>query len=145
MGAMPEDCHLYYGFTRFAIELNEITEDIKDDLPPNDTRFSTIFFKIIKIKNRFFHILLFFFIFKGPDQRLLEIGKTDQAESEKQRIEEIQRSRRREMETRGEEHHPIWFGSDKENPKEWTFNNQYWSKRENPSYKNLKNFFPVLW
>jgi hypothetical protein len=76
---------------------------------------------------------------------LLEIGKTDQAESEKQRIEEIQRARRREMETRGQEHQPIWFDADKDNPKEWTFNNQYWTKRENPSYKNLKNFFPVLW
>ena len=47
MGAMPEDFNLYYGFTRFAIELNEITDDIKDDLPPTDTRFSKLINKNI--------------------------------------------------------------------------------------------------
>ena len=76
---------------------------------------------------------------------MFENGKTDQAESEKQRIEEIQRARRREMETRGEEHRPVWFESVKDNPKEWEFNNQYWTKRENSNFKNLKHIFPNLW
>jgi hypothetical protein len=113
---MPEDSSLYYGFTRFAIELNEITEDQKNELPPTDTR------------NR-------------PDQRCLEEGKVEKAELEKHRIEEMQRTRRKEMEARGEEHRPLWFVM---NDKEWSFNNQYWSKRENQGFKSLGGF-PKLW
>lgn len=37
-GAMPDDYELYYGFTRFAIELNELDNDDKT-LPSTDTRF----------------------------------------------------------------------------------------------------------
>jgi oxysterol-binding protein-related protein 3/6/7 len=122
---MPEESNLYYGFTRFALELNEITEDIKDHLPLTDSRFR-------------------------PDQRHLENGNVENAELEKQRIEEMQRSRRREMESRGEEHKPLWFQINKENiinnhEKEWNFSNQYWLKRENPGFQNIKNLFPVLW
>ncbi|KAF2353552.1 Oxysterol-binding protein [Trinorchestia longiramus] len=38
-GSMPENSHLYYGFTRFAIELNELRAEQRDVLPPTDTRF----------------------------------------------------------------------------------------------------------
>ncbi len=119
-GAMPEDANLYYGFTRFAIELNEFTESLKEELPPTDSRFR-------------------------PDQRLFENGDVDKAEIEKQRIEESQRARRRELEAKGEHHHPLWFTQDKENAKTWDFNHQYWNKRESPGYKSLKNIFPALW
>lgn len=76
---------------------------------------------------------------------MLENGRTEQADLEKQRIEENQRARRREMEIRGESHHPLWFEQAKDNSKEWIFNNQYWAKRDNPGYKNLKQTFPDLW
>lgn len=36
---MPEDYELYYGFTRFAMELNELDPDLSNILPPTDTRF----------------------------------------------------------------------------------------------------------
>ena len=36
---MPEDYELYYGFTRFAIELNELDMEQSRFLPPTDTRF----------------------------------------------------------------------------------------------------------
>ena len=36
---MPTDYELYYGFTRFAIELNELCPEMKDLLPPTDARF----------------------------------------------------------------------------------------------------------
>ena len=36
---MPEDYELYYGFTRLAIELNEILPDEGHLLPPTDSRF----------------------------------------------------------------------------------------------------------
>lgn len=36
---MPTDYELYYGFTRFAIELNELCPELKDALPRTDARF----------------------------------------------------------------------------------------------------------
>ncbi len=36
---MPTDYELYYGFTRFAIELNELCPELKDVLPRTDARF----------------------------------------------------------------------------------------------------------
>lgn len=127
MGAMPEDFSLYYGFTRFAIELNELSDDIKDDIPPTDTRFR-------------------------PDQKNLENGDVENAEIQKHRIEEKQRNRRKEMEARGEPHQPLWFNLSKDSlktstneEKEWVFNDQYWMKRENQGFKSMKNTFPNLW
>ncbi|KAG0422112.1 hypothetical protein HPB47_002034 [Ixodes persulcatus] len=38
-GTMPEDFELYYGFTRFAIELNELDQQMAKLLPPTDSRF----------------------------------------------------------------------------------------------------------
>lgn len=38
-GSMPTDYELYYGFTRFAVELNELCSEMKDILPPTDARF----------------------------------------------------------------------------------------------------------
>ncbi|KAK7939271.1 hypothetical protein WMY93_002597 [Mugilogobius chulae] len=68
-GSMPTDYELYYGFTRFAIELNELCPELKDALPRTDARFR-------------------------PDQRYLEEGNLEMAASEKQRIEDLQRARR---------------------------------------------------
>ncbi len=39
IGAVPENSKQYYGFTRFAIELNELDDDLRQQLPPTDTRF----------------------------------------------------------------------------------------------------------
>lgn len=36
--AMPVDLEQYYGFTKFAIELNELDPSLKLLLPPTDTR-----------------------------------------------------------------------------------------------------------
>ena len=38
-GTMPEDYELYYGFSRFAMELNEILPDESPSLAPTDSRF----------------------------------------------------------------------------------------------------------
>jgi hypothetical protein len=39
LGTMPEEYELYYGFTRFAMELNELDPDMAKYLPITDTRF----------------------------------------------------------------------------------------------------------
>ena len=38
-GALPVDANLHYGFSRFAIELNEILPKERSILPHTDTRF----------------------------------------------------------------------------------------------------------
>lgn len=38
-GSMPTNYERYYGFTRFAIELNELDPLLKDLLPATDARF----------------------------------------------------------------------------------------------------------
>lgn len=35
---MPKDYLLYYGFSTFAMELNELPPDLKPLLPPTDSR-----------------------------------------------------------------------------------------------------------
>lgn len=36
---MPENYEMYYGFTRFAIELNELDQETAKHIPKTDTRF----------------------------------------------------------------------------------------------------------
>lgn len=84
-GTMPEAYKSYYGFTRFAIELNELTEMERSFLPPTDTRFR-------------------------PDQRFLEEGNVTKAESTKLDLEQKQRERRKKQEESSTpEHIPLWF------------------------------------
>ena len=70
-GALPEEAQLYYGFSRFAMELNEVTAVEKDKLPPTDARYR-------------------------PDQRALEEGRIAEAENVKLGLEQAQRDRRRQ-------------------------------------------------
>ncbi|XP_077298811.1 oxysterol binding protein isoform X2 [Arctopsyche grandis] len=87
----PEDSDKYYNFTLLASQLNEM----EDDVAPTDTR------------NR-------------PDQRLMEVGKWNEANEEKLRLEEKQRAKRRRREAEAEEaaarreapppnSQPVWF------------------------------------
>uniref|UniRef100_A0AAX7VIP1 Oxysterol-binding protein n=1 Tax=Astatotilapia calliptera TaxID=8154 RepID=A0AAX7VIP1_ASTCA len=82
--AMPVDHEQYYGFTKFAIELNELDPSLKLLLPPTDTRLRV-------------------------DQRLLEEGKLEAAEEHKQRIEQLQRDRRRVLDENNATHQPKFF------------------------------------
>ena len=61
---MPENNEQYYGFGYFAIQLNELLESQKTELPCTDCRFR-------------------------PDQRLLEDGSVQDAEEEKRRVEQV--------------------------------------------------------
>ncbi|XP_064421684.1 oxysterol-binding protein-related protein 7 [Latimeria chalumnae] len=117
---MLRDFDKYYGFTQFALELNELTPDLRPLLPPTDTRLR-------------------------PDQRLLEDGNVDAAELQKQRIEQLQRDRRKVMEENRLSHQPRFFRrhvgeSGKES---WVSNGLYWKLRSNPGFAKLDN--PVLW
>ncbi|XP_077010402.1 oxysterol-binding protein-related protein 6 isoform X7 [Tamandua tetradactyla] len=119
-GSMPTNHELYYGFTRFAIELNELDPVLKDLLPSTDARFR-------------------------PDQRFLEEGNLEAAASEKQRVEELQRSRRRYMEENNLEHIPKFFKKviDANQREAWVSNDTYWEMRKDPGFSKVDS--PVLW
>ncbi|THU91620.1 oxysterol binding protein [Dendrothele bispora CBS 962.96] len=93
----PKQTHEYYGFTSFGITLNEMSSDVVGKLPPTDSRLR-------------------------PDVRALEEGDLDTAESEKNRVEEMQRERRR----KGKEPQPRWF---KQEGDEWVYAGGYWEAR----------------
>ncbi|XP_059093305.1 oxysterol-binding protein-related protein 3-like [Tigriopus californicus] len=106
---LPADSQLYYGFSQFAIQLNELLGNEKDLLPPTDTRFR-------------------------PDQRMLEIGQIPEAENLKLSLEQNQRDRRHEMEEKGQVHEPKWFTCPEDR---WVFNGQYWDLREKRLLKSI--------
>ncbi|CAK5265274.1 unnamed protein product [Mycena citricolor] len=93
----PKDTQEYYGFTTFGISLNEVTRDLEGRLPPTDSRLR-------------------------PDIRALEEGNLDLAESEKSRVEEAQRDRRRA----GRDTQPRWF---RQVGEEWEYVGGYWEAR----------------
>ncbi|XP_045443159.1 oxysterol-binding protein-related protein 3 isoform X4 [Pipistrellus kuhlii] len=113
---MPKGYEQYYGFTQFALELNEIDSSLKTLLPPTDTRFR-------------------------PDQRFLEEGNVEEAEAQKQRIEQLQRDRRRVLEENGVEHQPRFFRKSAEDS--WVSNGTYLELREDLGFSQLDH--PVLW
>ncbi|XP_070585117.1 oxysterol-binding protein-related protein 3 isoform X4 [Erythrolamprus reginae] len=113
---MPKDYEQWYGFTQFALELNEFEPISRPLLPPTDTRFR-------------------------PDQRFLEEGNTEGAEIQKQRIEELQRARRKILEESNIEHHPRFFRKSADDS--WVSNGTYLELRKNPGFSMLDN--PVLW
>ena len=107
-GALPEDHELYYGFSRFAIELNDLEPSLVDILPATDSRFR-------------------------PDQRLLEEGNVPGAETAKIQLEQAQRERRIENEEKGVVHQPKWFrkvnSSADGHEAQWEFSGTYWDFR----------------
>jgi len=120
---LPADADLYYGFSRFAMELNELLEGEKGLLPATDTRFR-------------------------PDQRLLEEGRIPEAESAKLRLEQRQRERRaRNEEAGGREHHPRWFAKESsgEGGERWHFTGDYWRQREDPGFAAAADQRDKLW
>ncbi|XP_029933229.1 oxysterol-binding protein-related protein 7 isoform X2 [Myripristis murdjan] len=116
----PKDYLLYYGFSTFALELNELTPDLKPFLPPTDSRLR-------------------------PDQRMLEEGRVDDSDRKKDEVEEIQRERRKELAKKGEEHVPRFFKKAKDSCGRdvWLTNGTYWKLRENPGFANIENM--ALW
>uniref|UniRef100_A0A4W6DJ34 Oxysterol-binding protein n=1 Tax=Lates calcarifer TaxID=8187 RepID=A0A4W6DJ34_LATCA len=114
--AMPVDHEQYYGFTKFAIELNELDPSLKLLLPPTDTRLRV-------------------------DQRLLEEGNLEAAEEQKQRIEQLQRDRRRVLEENNITHQPKFFRKSKDDT--WVSNNTYWELRKDLGFGHID--FPTLW
>lgn len=100
----PRNSPAMYNFTSFALLLND-PSGITDVLPPTDSRLR-------------------------PDIRLLEMGHTEAAEKEKERLEIKQREARALMRTT-QEKSPKWFTKQHTNSKDnllWIFTDKYWSR-----------------
>ncbi|XP_026950599.1 oxysterol-binding protein-related protein 7 isoform X6 [Sagmatias obliquidens] len=118
--SMPPNYERNFGFTQFALELNELTAELKRSLPSTDTRLR-------------------------PDQRYLEEGNIQAAEAQKRRIEQLQRDRRKVMEENNIVHQARFFRrqTDSSGKEWWVTNNTYWRLRAEPGYGNLDG--AVLW
>ncbi|XP_011703211.1 PREDICTED: oxysterol-binding protein 1 isoform X2 [Wasmannia auropunctata] len=123
---MPtEDCEKYYSFTELACQLNEPEEGIA----PTDSRLR-------------------------PDQRLMEDGRWDEANSEKLRLEEKQRAVRRAREHDSEKaaaqglpyetYEPLWFRK-KQDPytdsRCFVYNGEYWDHKSRGDWSQCPNIF----
>jgi len=109
----------HYGFTLFALRLNQLLPGQADTLPPTDTRLRR-------------------------DQRLLEEARVEEAEAVQLQLIERQRAARAEMEAAGTEWEPRWFKIDSPGTGcegEWTFNGAYWAARERRDWSAS----PILW
>ena len=116
-GPLPEDYERYYGFSRFAIELNELEPGHVAILPPTDSRFR-------------------------PDQRLLEEGKVQEAEASKLKLEETEEKRIKTNQQLGKCHEPKWFrrtavASDDEDGEKWEFANTFWDARADSKFGDM--------
>lgn len=121
----PDDCTKYYGFTVLAAQLNEPEEGVA----PTDSRLR-------------------------PDQRLMEDGKWDEANSEKVRLEEKQRAVRRKREAEHEEavregrpfpqYEPLWFVKQKEDDTDiisHVYKGNYWECKERREWAHCPDIF----
>lgn len=89
---MPKRAEDYYGFTYFAMSLNELTKDLDGVIPKSDSRLR-------------------------PDQRAFEEGNVEKAEELKQKLEGEQRQRRKEGKAPG----PRWFHKEEGDEPEWKY------------------------
>ncbi|MCJ1479107.1 hypothetical protein MMC13_007791 [Lambiella insularis] len=97
-----------FNLTPFVLTLNALPEKLKPLLPPTDTRLR-------------------------PDQRAMEDGQYEFAATEKNRVEEKQRAKRREREAKGEAFVPRWFSRERckiTGEEFWSPNGGYWEARE---------------
>ncbi|XP_057972463.1 oxysterol-binding protein-related protein 1C-like [Malania oleifera] len=108
----PSKYQTRYNLTSFAITLNELTPGLKERLPPTDSRLR-------------------------PDQRCLENGEYEMANSEKLRLEQRQRQARK-MQERGWK--PRWFAKDKGSDT-YHYIGGYWEARESRKWESCPDIF----
>ena len=96
-----------FNLTPFVVTINAIPDRLRPYIAPTDSRLR-------------------------PDQRAMEEGEYDFAATEKNRVEEGQRARRREREANGTEFVPQWFKKAKHpvtGEEFWNFTHEYWKVR----------------
>ena len=108
-----------YNFSTFAIQLNEITDDVDGKIAPTDSRLR-------------------------PDQRFLEQGMYDEANAEKQRLEHQQRAARKAAE-KGDPIQPRWFkhvpGAKLGEQLTFVYKGGYWDSRDRGAFEGCRDIF----
>ncbi|KAF2469802.1 uncharacterized protein BDR25DRAFT_334744 [Lindgomyces ingoldianus] len=105
-----------FNLTPFVVTLNALPDALRSVVAPTDTRLR-------------------------PDQRAMEDGEYDFAATEKNRVEEKQRKKRREREAIGEQFIPRWFSKGKcevTGEEYWVFNHEYWKARHEVAVKEAE-------
>lgn len=106
--AHPRPPNIPFNLTPFVVTFQNLPQNLRPYLPPTDTRLR-------------------------PDQRAMEDGEYDLAATEKNRVEEKQRAKRRERETNGVEFQPKWFTKSRDEVTReefWLNNGKYWKVRD---------------
>eukprot|EP00210_Caulerpa_lentillifera_P001647 g1583.t1 len=108
-----------YNLSTFAIQLNEMTEDIEGKVAPTDSRLR-------------------------PDQQCLEKGIYSEANFEKQRLEQKQRAARKSAES-GDPIQPRWFkhvpGAKPGEQLTFVYKGGYWDSRDRGKYEGCRDIF----
>ncbi|XP_060797196.1 oxysterol-binding protein-related protein 1 isoform X2 [Neoarius graeffei] len=102
----PASSTQMYSFTSFAMQLNELDEEIRAVIPKTDCRLR-------------------------PDIRAMENGNIDLASEEKKRLEEKQRATRKSLAKSDEEWKTRWFHQGPNphtNSPDWLFSTAYWNR-----------------
>uniref|UniRef100_A0A8C1XV40 Oxysterol-binding protein n=1 Tax=Cyprinus carpio TaxID=7962 RepID=A0A8C1XV40_CYPCA len=111
----PDNSGKYYAFTSFALQLNELNAEMERVLPQTDCRLR-------------------------PDIRALENGDIDAASAEKNRLEEKQRTARKNRSKSDEEWKIRWFHQGP-NPytgaPDWLYTGGYWDR----NYSHLPDIY----
>ena len=95
------DSEFFYNLTEFAMQLNIPPALYSNHLAPTDSRWR-------------------------PDQRALENGDLMLAAAEKTRLEELQRTRKKDMDAQGTVHQPRWFAHYEG---VWSYTGEYWASK----------------
>ena len=115
----PENWEQIYRFTKFALQLNKITPSMRKSLPPTDSRLRT-------------------------DQRALENGDLTLANTEKHRLEEKQRGRRKKREKEVVDWKPNYFEEyidPDTGTQEFKLIRDYWEDSKNQDWSHLPDLF----
>ena len=75
---------------------------------------------------------------RRPDQRALENGDSDAAAEEKLRLEEKQRTARKQREENEIEYSPRWFTMENG---AWMYNGEYWKERDEGNFTNIPDIY----
>lgn len=106
-------------FSDFVINLNNLTDEMRGKLPPSDSRFR-------------------------PDQRCLEMQDYDKAAAEKHRLEEKQRTTRKEREKKKMKYKPLYFEEsydDLTGELVYLYKGDYFEDRENMKFDKFYDIY----
>ena len=115
----PENFEDNHSFSKFSINLNNLTPELERVIAPSDSRFR-------------------------PDLREFEKGDIEAGSQEKKRLEEKQREARKKRKEEGEIWSPLWFEEvvdEDTGDKFYKINDKYWEQKEKKDWSVCPDLF----